>query len=317
MPFPLIRTFSYHCREKYGHVVGKIPLHAGAICPNRVRGGCIFCRAESFTPRFLQIEDDIREQLRKGKRNLTRLKFRQFLGYFQQESCTALDPARLESLIQRVLDDPDCRGVILSTRPDLVPQPLLEKLAPLVARSGKDCLFELGLQSVHQKSLELLNRNHRFDDFRDAVGRILAFDCFEAGAHLLLGIPGESAADMLQSVRRICRLGIHSLKFHHLQVVKGTVLEKMYQSGTVQMSSVEEYLLLLEKLLLYIPRNITIHRLWATSRPDLLVAPKWNVLTGSLSGMLRQGLLQKGLRQGLLAAAENNGKHAAKSPQSR
>jgi radical SAM protein (TIGR01212 family) len=305
-PHPaLINTFSLHCRRKYGHVLGKVPLDVGVICPNRAQGGCIFCRPESFSPRFLHAEDDLGTQLRRGKENLAQLKFRWFFGYFQQESCTSLDAEKLISLIKIVLDDPDCCGIILSTRPDLVPQLLLKELAKLFASSSKECLVELGLQSIHQKSLTLLNRNHTYENFCDAVRRIQAVGTLEVGAHLILGIPGESETEMVESVRTICRLGVRALKIHHLQVVKDTVLEKMYLNGSVKLFSLEEYLSLLEKIIPYIPENVTIHRFWATCRKNLLIAPKWDILTGSLSVVLQQRLRQKGLYQGMLAAGEN------------
>ncbi|EKD33932.1 MAG: hypothetical protein ACD_75C02537G0005, partial [uncultured bacterium] len=176
---PAIRTFSVHCRQKYGASIGKIPLDLGQPCPNREHGGCIFCRPAGFTPSCLRSSDTLARQIEEGKAKLLKGRFKHYLAYFQQETCTALPAGRLLPVLRQVLEGAGCLGLILSTRPDFVAGELLQPLAELVAASGKECLFELGLQSVHERSLKLLNRNHGFDDFRDAAGRIREAGCFE------------------------------------------------------------------------------------------------------------------------------------------
>jgi radical SAM protein (TIGR01212 family) len=298
MPSPVIRTFSYHYREKYGHGVGKIPVDMGQPCPNRVNGGCIFCRPASFTPSYLKNTDDLLRQVATGKKHLLKGRFKKYFAYFQQETCTALPVEQLLPAFHLLLTDADCVGLILSTRPDYVKEQLIKPLAELVNKTGKECLFELGLQSVHERSLKLLNRNHSFADFQDAVRQIKGAGCFELGAHLIFGIPGESEGDMLRSVRTVCELGVNALKLHHLQVIRDTSLQELYEQGQVALFSREEYLYFLLKALPIIPAEVTIHRLWATAHPDLLVAPKWNVLASSLSGALREKMAEMGVWQG-------------------
>ncbi len=168
---PRIRTFSLQCRERYGQAIGKIPLDLGIPCPNRARGGCLYCRPASFTPFSLRATDALAEQIRRGKEHLLKGRFRHYFGYFQQETSTALATDRLIPLLAQVLVDPDCRGLILSTRPDAIADDLPAALAHLVRHSGKTCLVELGLQSIHDQSLRLLNRNHSFADFVAAVAQ--------------------------------------------------------------------------------------------------------------------------------------------------
>ena len=295
---PRIRTFSHHCRERFGQTVGKIPLDLGITCPNRSKGGCIYCRPASFTPFSLRTTDPLDEQIRRGKKYLLRNRFTRYFGYFQQETVTAMATAQLLPIVAQVLKDPECLGLILSTRPDAISADLPAALAHLVDQSGKECLIELGLQSIHAASLQLLNRQHSYEDFLEAVRRIQAVGNLQLGVHLILGIPGESEPDMLQTVQTVCNLGIQALKVHHLQVIRDTPLNALYEQGRVAVFSREGYLELLRRLLPHIPAEITLHRLWSTSHPDLLVAPRWQSLTGELSKELQRLMTEQDIWQG-------------------
>ncbi|HBG18421.1 MAG TPA: TIGR01212 family radical SAM protein [Desulfobulbaceae bacterium] len=301
---PRIRTFSYHYRQKFGRSVGKIPLDVGMPCPNRERGGCIFCRPAGFTPYYLSKSDDLTRQVAAGKAGLLQGRFRGYFAYFQQETCTAMPAERLLPLLREVLADPDCVGLILSTRPDCVDDALILPLAELVTKSARECLFELGLQSVHERSLAFLNRNHGFADFCQAAERIRAAGSFQLGAHLIIGIPGETEEDMLASLAEVCRRGVTHLKLHHLQVIRETPLHDLYELGRVPVFSRWGYLDFLLRVLPRIPADITIHRLWATAHPDLLVAPKWQILAGQLSRELLEKMAELGIWQGQLAVQD-------------
>ncbi len=298
MDFPYIRTFSYHYRQKYGFVVGKIPVDMGVSCPNRQKGGCIFCSPPSFTPSYLKRSDTIFEQINRGKKKLLQGRFVKYFAYFQQESCTVLPVKQLISVMQSLLLDVDCVGLIISTRPDCLDQELLDMLAECVVRSGKECLFELGLQTVHEKSLKFLNRNHSLEDFTITATRIQKTGCFELGVHLIFGIPGETEEMMLTSLQMVCEMGVHALKLHHLQVIRDTPLHVLYEKGVVTLFSRNDYLAFMIKVIVFIPADVTIHRLWSTAHPDHLVAPKWNCLASELSLELRQEMSEKKIRQG-------------------
>jgi radical SAM protein (TIGR01212 family) len=314
MDTPRIRTFSVHCRENFGQTLGKIPLDLGIPCPNRSKGGCLFCRPASFTPFSLRTSDALTEQIRRGKKYLLRNRFTHYFGYFQQETATAMATTRLLPLLAEVLADPACVGLILSTRPDALADDLLPALAQLIERSGKECLIELGLQSIHPASLRLLNRNHSYEDFVAAARRIKAQKDLKLGVHLILGIPGESTADMLATVQRVSALGVQAIKLHHLQVIRGTALEPLFHRGQVPVFSLSDYLELLLNLLPHIPAEVTLHRLWSTAHPDLLVAPRWQRITGELSKQLLQHMMERGIWQGQQAGAtfgstEKRGEH--------
>ncbi len=295
---PRIRTFSLQSRERYGQAIGKIPLDLGIPCPNRAKGGCLYCRPASFTPFSLRSTDALAEQIRRGKEHLLKGRFRHYFGYFQQETSTALATDQLITLLDQVLVDPDCQGLILSTRPDTIADDLPAALAHLVRYSGKPCLVELGLQSIHAQSLRLLNRNHSFADFVDAVHKLHAVAGLEIGAHLILGIPGEAEAEMLTTVQTVCALPIQALKLHHLQVIEGTPLHHLYTQGQVPVFTLDAYLELLLRLLPHIPPRITLHRLWSTAPPHLLIAPKWHFLSGELSKKLHRMMEDRCLWQG-------------------
>lgn len=295
---PHIRTFSYHYREKLGHGLGKIPLDLGIPCPNRQAGGCLFCSARAFAPAYLHNKGDIAQQIVDGKKHLLKNRFSRYLAYFQQETPTAMETEPFVLVCAEVLEDPDCLGLIISTRPDFLLPSLLEKLATLLEASGKSCLIELGLQSVHDASLQLLNRNHSYADFCNCLETLRHFNCFEVGAHLLFGIPGETKEDMVTSVTQVCALGIDALKLHHLQVLKNTPLAEMYDRGKVVPFSLDGYLDFLVHIIPLIPANVVIHRLWATAHPDELTAPRWHILATHLSSRLQGILQEKGLYQG-------------------
>ena len=294
----LIRTFSYHYRKKLGTPVGKIPLHLGEICPNRKKGGCIFCSAPSFTPGYLIRGDSLTDQISAGKKHLLKGRFTRYFAYFQQENPTAVSTELLLSQFKKLLHDDECTGLIISTRPDSIEDQLLEGCAHLVSTLGKDCLFELGLQSMHDDTLDILNRNHSFEDFCYTFDRIRKFRRFEIGVHLILGLPGESVEQMIQTVNTVCDMGVDALKLHHLQVMQDTTLHRMYDAGEIHLMTLQEYYDLLVKLIPLIPQRVVIHRLWASAHPNLLIAPQWDTLATELSQRLRSILATKNLYQG-------------------
>lgn len=202
-------------------------------------------------------------------------------------------------MVEIPLKDPDCVGVIISTRPDCLNPALLSSLAGLILQYDKKCLFELGVQSAHEKSLVLLNRNHTFFDFLESGLAIRAFGCFELSAHLIFGIPGETTREMITTLEQVCSFGVDALKLHHLQVIRDTELEKEFDLGNVKLFTLDDYLDFLVQALAIIPADVTIHRLWTTSSPHLLVAPKWNILASDLSKTLLTKMKREGIYQGM------------------
>lgn len=294
-----INTFTRYYKVKYGQPVGKIALDAGVICPNRSRGGCIYCAAVNFTPYYLGKGDPIEKQLQKGRIFLSKRNFVKYFAYFQQETPTAMATAELLPKLATPLADPDCIGLIISTRPDYVAHELLNGLQEMRKRCSKEILIELGLQSAHDATLKLLNRNHTFQDFVDAVKRIQRLDCVELGVHLILGLPGEDLRDMVVTIDEIRNLKIDYIKFHHLQVIRGTKLQAMYESEPFAVYDAHEYLAMVAELLGHIPPQVVMHRLWSTADPRLLIAPQWGApAPARLHDRLLRIMGEKGLYQG-------------------
>ncbi len=296
---PRITTFSNYYKKKYGTRIGKIVVDTGTVCPNRALGGCIFCTRDAFSPDYVGDNLPVSIQIEQGKKSLKRTKCRKYFIYFQQETCTAPPFANLLVNIASLSKDEDCVGVILSTRPDYLPAELIKEIAALIRASGKECLFELGLQSAHNRSLQVLHRNHSVADVIDAVEKIRSYDLFSIGVHLMFGIPGETKEDMIATVRYVSELGVDAVKMHHLQILRDTPLHEMYRENKVVLFALEEYIHLLTLLIPHLESTIVVHRLWATSHPHLLVGPKWNISATKLRTMLDRKLQEDNVWQGM------------------
>lgn len=294
-----INLFSHHYRQKYGQPVGKIALSLGRVCPNRRLGGCVYCAPASFTPYYLDGADSIAGQLAKGWQHLNSRKFRRYFAYFQQETSTAGPLAELAAAFGAAVAGPECVGLIISTRPDCVADGLLPELAALAAEDPRrEVLIELGLQSAHEQTLQLINRNHSFQDYVSAAQRVKAAG-LALGVHLILGLPGEDFQAMLTTVQEVCRLGVDAIKFHHLQIIKNTTLARMYQEKPFTVYGAYDYLTILARLLAHVPAEVVVHRLWSSSDPEILVQPVWGGLGAhQLHGMLAEIMAREGLWQG-------------------
>src|SRR6266849_8134733 len=236
-------ALSRFLKERFGTKVYRVTLDGGFTCPNVdgsvAVGGCVFCDNRSFSPNRRLPRTTIREQVQRGVDILSaRYRADRFLAYFQAATNTYAPVAKLRRLYDEALDHPQIVGLAIGTRPDCVPEPVLELLQSY-ARERYVCL-ELGLQSIHDRSLDWMNRGHHFDVFVDAVHRCQGRG-LDLCAHVILGLPGESESDMLATADALARLPVHGVKIHNLHVVKDTPLEKMYAAGEVRMFERDEY----------------------------------------------------------------------------
>ena len=263
-------TLSAFLRRRFGKAVAKIGVDAGFDCPNRdgtiSRDGCIFCDNNAF--RAGSGRGSIRSQLEEGLARLERQKRpRLALAYFQSFTNTHASPARLRDIYGEALAVDGVVGLAVSTRPDAVGPEVVAVLAEVAARTF--LWVELGLQSASDVALARARRGHTVADFVVAAGRL-----HDAGipvvAHLMLGLPGETEADRETCARMLGDLGVWGVKFHQLQVVCGTELEREVIAGRVQVPTVEEYAAMLDTMLRLLPKDIVIHRLSATCHPEHL-----------------------------------------------
>lgn len=293
-------SFSRFLQERFGTKVYRVTLDAGFTCPNVdgsvAVGGCVYCDNRSFSPNRRLPRATVREQVRRGVELLQqRYRADRFLAYFQAATNTYAPLSRLRQLYDEALDHPQIVGLAIGTRPDCVPDEVLD-LLERYARDRYVCL-ELGLQSMHDRSLDWMNRGHHFDAFVDAVRRCQGRG-LDLCVHVILGLPGESRADMLATADALAAMPVHAVKIHNLHVVRDTPLETMYRAGEVRLFELEEYVTLVCDFLERLPPSMVIHRLNGDAPPDYLVAPLWCLDKPNLLRAIHAELDRRGSWQG-------------------
>ncbi len=269
--------YNFFLQRKFGERIHKISVDAGFTCPNVdgtvALGGCTFCDNRSFSPSRRLPRQTILEQLDEGIRRVNRrYRARRYLAYFQPATNTYAPVQRLRSVYCQALEHPQVVGLAVGTRPDCVPADVLDLLAALAGETYLS--VEYGLQTIHDRSLEWMNRGHGVAAFYDAVERSRGRG-FEVCAHVMLGLPGESHADMLATAREVARLRIDAVKIHNLYAVRGTPLADQVTSGQVQLMDRAEYIETLVDFLELLPPTTVVERISGDAPPDYFLAPDW------------------------------------------
>ncbi|MBN2417444.1 TIGR01212 family radical SAM protein [bacterium] len=294
-------TFRQYLAGRFGGSVWKIPVHAGFTCPNRDgaigSGGCIYCNNTAF---FYDAHLDpvpIARQIRETRDRLIEKRgARRFLVYFQPYTNTYAPLDTLQSCYDQATAFPDVVGLVVGTRPDCVNEEILALLDSYA--DTRDVWIEYGLQSIHEKTLALINRGHGFGDFQHALemtGRYRLHVC----VHIILGLPGESRADMMRTLRAVSRMNIQSVKFHPLQILEGTELARMHRRFTVPTFSLDDYVELVCDAIEMMPQKMIIQRLVAESRPELVIAPAWRVKKPVILDKIDRTLERRDTYQGI------------------
>ena len=302
------QAFGQYMKERYHAPVYKVNVDAGFTCPNRdgavATGGCIYCNNDSFRPSACTSSASLREQITRGIPYLrSRYGAEKFIVYFQPYTNTYAPVDVLERLYREALDNPGVVGLAIGTRPDCVDE---EKIA-LLESLARDhfILVEYGLQSIHDKTLEFINRGHDYACFKRAVERT-AGRGIGVGAHIILGFPTDTREDMLGMAEELSRLPIEFLKIHQLQVVKETALADLYAEKPFPTFGYDEYLGMLADFLDRLSPRIVIQRLFASAPDDILIAPVWNRTRSDFLRDLDAYLARMGRYQGRTCAAEGN-----------
>lgn len=289
------KDYSEYLAEKFpGLKVQKISVNAGFTCPNRDgtigRGGCIYCDNSSFTPAYCFKAKGVREQIEAGKRFFGR-KYPEmkYLAYFQSFTNTFGSVDEIESLYREAFDSPGIVGMIVGTRPDCLPDEIIDILAGLNRR--KPVLMELGAETFFDDTLRLINRGHTARQTEDAVRRLSSAG-LSVGLHLIAGLPGEGNDRVIENVRNACSLPIDSIKMHHLQVIKDSVLHHRWENGEIEVTpyDLERYIDLCVNIIRTVPRHIAIERFLASSPPDKVVAPRWGLKNYQFVNLLHNRL---------------------------
>ena len=270
--------FSTYLKERFGTRVHKVSVDAGFSCPNRdgtiSKDGCIYCdnRAFSFhnrSDKTLSLAGQIREGITSAKK---RFKAKKFIIYFQAHTNTYAPLELLKKTYDTIKSFDDVVGLSIATRPDCVNKEILELVASYA--DSYEVWIEYGLQSIHNKTLDFINRGHKYEDFLKAVEQARNYN-IKICAHVIIGLPGETKDMMMATAKELARLKIDGVKIHPLHIVKGTKLQELYNKGEYKPLELDEYLDILSNFLSYLWQKTVVQRINASCPKDLLIAPSW------------------------------------------
>ena len=274
-------AYSNYFKKVYGGRLQKVSIDAGFTCPNRDgtsgTGGCTYCNNDAFNPSYCHPTKTISEQLSQGI-GFLRKRYREpasYLAYFQAFSNTYAPLERLKSLYEEALSYPGITGLIIGTRPDCIDNEKLNYFREL--SENHFIAVEFGVESCYDKTLKRVNRGHTFGQAVDAI-RMTADKGIKTGAHFIFGLPGESREEMLLEAEIISALPLHTVKFHQLQIIKGTLMEKEFIENPrdFNLFSFDDYvdffILFLEKL----NPQIVVERFTGEAPPEYLLEKRWN-----------------------------------------
>ncbi len=270
----LVNTLGQDLQRRYGEKVHKLTLHGGFSCPNRDgtigRGGCTFCNVSSFVDEQTRIKS-ISEQLHDRAGEVHRA--HRYLAYFQAYTSTYAEVKLLRQMYQQALDSADIVGLCVGTRPDCVPDTVLELLSGYVAQ-GYEVWLELGLQTANEKTLRRINRGHGFGIYAQIAERARALG-IKVCTHLIVGLPGEAHDDNIDTMRQVLNVGTDGIKLHSLHIVEGSTMAKAWKAGRLQALSLEQYITTASELIRMTPGEVVYHRVSSAARRPTLLAPLW------------------------------------------
>lgn len=291
-------------RERFDFKVQKISINAGFTCPNRDGtkgwGGCTYCNNQTFSPEYCHTDKSVTEQLEKGVKFFSR-KYPEmrYLAYFQAYTNTY---GRLESLIKKyeeALSYPDVVGLIVGTRPDCMPDELLDYFTEL--SKSKFVMVEYGLESTSNKTLVRINRGHTHEESESAIRRTAERGIY-TGAHLILGLPGESRDEMLKHADILSALPITTLKLHQLQLIRNTRMAKEFDENPSQfhLYTADEYIELVIDFIERLNPSIVVERFVSQSPKELLIAPDWGLKNYEFTAKVNRRIDERDTWQGRL-----------------
>ena len=292
-----------YCKNRYGSKVYKIALDAGLTCPNRDgtlgNRGCIFCSAGGSGDFAVKPMDSVAEQLKKGQEMFGKKKTGNlFIAYFQAYTNTYGKLEYLAEIYEEALKQPQIVGISIATRPDCLPEEVLDLLSNLQKKyPKKDIWVELGLQTIHDTTAAYIRRGYKLEVFDTAVAN-LEKRGIPVVVHVILGLPGETTDMVLQNIQYLNRLPIFGIKLQLLHVLKDTDLADDYLAGKFETLSKESYMELLITCLKNLSPDIVIHRLTGDGPKDLLIAPTWSLYKRDFFNTLHRHLKQTGEYQG-------------------
>ena len=271
-------SLNQYLQDTFGCKVYKIALNGSFTCPNRDgtidTRGCIFCSAGGSGEFAGDPQKSITEQIEDGKARVSaKIKDGKYIAYFQAYTNTYGPVERLRTLYEEAIHHPEVCAISVATRPDCLPEDMLDLLSEL--NRIKPVWVELGLQTIHERSAAYIRRGYPLSVYEEAVNNLRERG-LEVITHVILGLPGETAQDMKETVSYVCKSGATGIKLQLLHILRGTDLEKEYEQGKVKVMTEDEYVCLLAELIRMIPPTIVIHRLTGDGSKKELIAPLWS-----------------------------------------
>lgn len=293
--------FGDYLRNKYNSRVLKLPIDAGFGCPNRDgkldTKGCIFCSEEGSASPAIKDAQGIRNQMLQAANSYNRSdSYTKYLAYFQAFTNTYAPVSLLKKVYDEAVNFPGVIGLMIGTRPDCISNSNINLIS---GYELPETWIEIGMQSIHEKSLIFLNRKHTQKQTETAIEKISKFSV-KTCLHVILGIPGESYNDMIATAKFISSVPVSGIKIHHLHVIKNTKLYKLYKINNYKLPDFDEYISLLCDFLENIRQDIIIHRISGDQSEENLIAPKWGLHKGSVQQQLIKEFHRRGTWQGFL-----------------
>ena len=295
--------FSSFIKLNFGERVQKISLDIGFSCPNRDGskgfGGCTYCNTNTFNPDYCEPQKSVKTQLEQGIEFFSRKgKNNKFLAYFQAYTNTYSDFESLKQLYLEALSVPKVVGLVIGTRPDCISEEIIDFLDEL--SKAYFISLEFGVESTNEKTLLQVNRCHTFEETKTTFN-LCKNKGFHLGAHIILGLPGESEADLMNHALEISKLPINTLELHHLQIVKNSVMAVQYKRNpeNFNLFTSENYINFISDFITHVRPDIIIERFISEAPKELLIAPKWGGLKNfEIVAKIDKNLQDKNLWQG-------------------
>lgn len=295
-------TWNYEMRERFGTKVFKVMLDAGFTCPNRdgtiAIGGCTFCSARGSGDFAGSRRDDLVTQFNKV-RDLQHRKWPEarYIGYFQAYTNTYAPVGELREYYEVILQQPGVVGLSIATRPDCLPDDVVDYLAELNERTY--LWLEMGLQTVHERTSELINRAHDTKCYLDAVEKLRRRG-IRVCAHIIYGLPGETHEMMMETARAVAAMDVQGIKIHLLHLMRKTPMVKQYEAGLVRFLERDEYVKLVVDTLELLPPEMIVHRVTGDAPRDLLIGPMWSLNKWEVLNAIDRELAARDTWQGKL-----------------
>ena len=294
--------YSSFLQQHFAGKVQKISINGGFTCPNRDgtvgRGGCTFCNNQTFNPDYCRSELSVTQQLQEGIRFFARkYPSMRYLAYFQAYTSTYDNLDKLIARYEEALSVEGVVGIIIGTRPDCMPPALLDYLSQLAQRTF--VTIEYGVESTLDSTLQRINRGHDYNSAIEAITRTAQAGII-TGAHLILGLPGESLQEILSHAWRISQLPLHTIKLHQSQLIRGTVMGKEYEESPqlFNIPDIDTYIDLAIDFAELLRPDITIERFVSQSPAELLIAPHWGIKNHEFTARLLRRMKERDSYQG-------------------